>query len=316
MPLLEVSNLTKHFMLGRQTVQIIKGVSFALKRGEILGLGGESGCGKSTLGKMILRLIEPSSGTVHFNGKELLKLSRADLREQRRHMQMVFQNPATSLNPKFTVKDILSEPLVVHSLKKDDEQLGQLLHQVNLDERYLQRYPHELSGGQKQRIAIARALALNPALIVCDEPFSALDVSVQLQIMQLLKKLQQELGLAYILISHDLSAMRSFTHRLAIMYLGQLVEIGPSEEVYARPRHPYTQALISAVPLPDPQLERKRKPIILKGEMPSLLQPPSGCPFHTRCPHATDVCREIAPKLREVGPQHFVACHLHNHGSF
>ncbi|MFI5342922.1 MAG: ABC transporter ATP-binding protein [Chlamydiales bacterium] len=312
-PLLEVVNLNKQFKVGRQTFQVLKDLSFNLAKGEIIGLGGESGCGKSTLGKAVLRLIEPTSGSIRFNGQDLMHMSKSELQQQRRHMQMIFQNPTASINPKFTVKEILSEPLDIHGMDKGaprNERLNELLQQVGLDSYFLNRFPHELSGGQKQRIAIARALALAPALIVCDEPFSALDVSVQLQIIHLLQRLQEQLGLAYLLISHDLSALRFFTHRLAIMYMGQLMEMGPTESVYRNPLHPYTQALISAVPIPDPQLERKRQPIILKGELPSLFASIKGCPFHTRCPYASEVCREVTPEKREVGNGHFVACHL------
>lgn len=310
--LLEVVNLNKQFKADRQTFQVVKDLSFHLAKGEILGLGGESGCGKSTLGKAVLRLIEPTSGSIRFDGRDLMGMSKSELQQQRRHMQMIFQNPAASINPKFTVKEILSEPLDIHGLDKGtirNARLNELLQQVGLNNDFLNRFPHELSGGQKQRIAIARALALNPALIICDEPFSALDVSVQLQIIHLLQQLQKQLGLAYLLISHDLSALRFFTHRLAIMYMGQLMELGPTKSVYTNPQHPYTQALISAVPIPDPQLERKRQPIILKGELPNLFASIKGCPFHTRCPYASEVCREVMPEKREVGNGHLVACH-------
>jgi oligopeptide transport system ATP-binding protein len=244
--LLEVVNLNKQFKAGRQTFQVVKDLSFHLAKGEILGLGGESGCGKSTLGKAVLRLIEPTSGSIRFDGRDLMGMSKSELQQQRRHMQMIFQNPAASINPKFTVKEILSEPLDIHGLDKGtfrNARLNELLQQVGLNNDFLNRFPHELSGGQKQRIAIARALALNPALIVCDEPFSALDVSVQLQIIHLLRQLQEQLGLAYLLISHDLSALRFFTHRLAIMYMGQLMELGPTKSVYTNPQHPYTPSI-------------------------------------------------------------------------
>ncbi len=311
--LLKVADLKKQFKLGSRIVQILKNVSFSLSKGEILGLGGESGCGKSTLGKAILRLIEPTGGSIRFNGHELLALRQSELQQQRLHMQMIFQNPAASFNPRFTVEEILSEPMIIHDLEKGSarkSRLHDLLSQVGLDKNFLTRLQHELSGGEKQRIAIARALALSPSLIVCDEPFSALDVSVQVQIMNLLENLQEQLGMAYLLISHDLSALRHFSHRMAIMYMGQFVELGPSEEVYSRPLHPYTQALISSVPLPDPRLERTRKPIILRGELPSLLEQPKGCPFHTRCPQAAAICKEEAPVWKEVSPNHFTACHL------
>jgi oligopeptide/dipeptide ABC transporter ATP-binding protein len=313
-PLLKVSRLTKQFKFGRVIVPILKEVSFSLSKGETLGLGGESGCGKSTLGKAILRLIEPTSGSILFNGRELLAMGNTELQRQRRHMQMVFQNPSTSFNPRFTVEEILSEPLIIHNLAKGDDRKARLhdsLSQVGLDTHFLTRVQHELSGGEKQRIAIARALTLHPSLIVCDEPFSALDGSIQLQIMNLLKDLQTKFQMAYLLISHDLSALRYFSHRLAIMYMGQFVELGPTDKVYNYPKHPYTQALISSVPLPDPRLERNRKPVILRGELPSLLVQPKGCPFYSRCQHASAICKKEVPKWTEVASGHFTACHLH-----
>jgi len=312
-PLLQVTGLTKSFKSGRHVIAALNGVSLILSSGEVLGIGGESGCGKSTLGKVILRLIEPSSGSIRFEGKELLNLSQSRLRVERQNMQMIFQNPGGSFNPRFNVKEILSEPFIIHRSIQEpqrSERIKDLLDQVGLERHFLERYVHELSGGQKQRIAIARALALNPRLIICDEPFSALDASIQVQIIRLLEKLQKELGLAYILISHDLSAMRSFTDRMVIMYFGQIVETGPSRKVYDQPLHPYTQALISAIPLPNPQLERLRKPIVLKGEMPSLLKASKGCPFQGRCPKAIQICKEVSPALKEINPGHFTACHL------
>jgi len=312
-PLLKVSSLRKFFRISNSRIPILDAISFELGLGEILGIGGESGCGKTTLGKTLLHLIEPTSGKIEFQGLDLSQLSPTEMRAQRQHMQMIFQNSADAFNPRFTVKDILAEPFIIHRLHRQvdlNEKISTLLNQVGLDTHYLKRYTHELSGGQKQRLAIARALALRPKLIICDEPFSALDASIQLQTMQLLTKLQKEFKLTYILISHDLSAMRNFTHRLAIMYLGQIVEIGPSPAVYDQPQHPYTQALISAIPITNPKLERLRKPVILKGELPNLLQKPQGCPFQTRCPHATDICRQVKPLLQEITHQHFVACHL------
>lgn len=311
-PLLEVVKLRKNFKMGRHVVPILRNVSFSLAPGEILGIGGESGCGKSTLGKTLLRLIEPNGGSIRFEGQELLSLSKKELQKQRGQMQMIFQNPAASFNPRFRIKDVLAEPFIIHQQSYSTAQLTALLQQVGLESGLLERYPHQLSGGQKQRVAIARALALQPRLIVCDEPFSALDISIQVQIMQLLKSLQEEKGLSYLLISHDLSAMRHFTHRLAIMYLGEIVEIGPTKSVFEQPAHPYTQALLSAIPLPDPSLERQRKPLILKGELPSLTKPISGCPFYSRCPKASLICRDVIPSWKERSGQseHHVACHL------
>jgi len=311
--LLEVTQLKKNFRIHKQNISILDGISFTLAPGETLGIGGESGCGKSTLGKTLLNLTPPSSGSVKFEGVELTQLSPRAMQAQRRHMQMVFQNSTESFNPRFNVKEILSEPFIIHGLSDKANLTKKALHLlklVGLEKEFLTRYVHELSGGQNQRIAIARALALEPKLIICDEPFSALDASIQLEIMQLLTKLQKELGIAYILISHDLSTLRNFTQRLAIMYLGNLIEIGPSNSVYDHPAHPYTEALVSAVPIPDPHLERLRKPVVLQGELPNLLQMPPGCPFQTRCPYTMDICRKVNPSLQEIHPGQFVACHL------
>lgn len=308
--LLKVSSLNLHFQMENKAVQVLNNLSLTLAKGETLGLGGESGCGKSTLGKVLLRLLQPNSGSILFNGKELLTMSSRDLQKQRRHMQMIFQNPAASFNPKFSIKEILSEPYIIHQLEIKDQNLYRLLDQVGLGKHFLQRFPHQLSGGEKQRVAIARALALYPSLIICDEPFSALDGSVQWQIMDLLKNLQQEYQMAYLLISHDLSALRYFSDRLAIMYMGRFVEIGPTKEVYRQPFHPYTRALIAAVPIPDPRLERNRQPFFLHGELPGFKEIPKGCPFSSRCPYTSSICKEKSPEWKAISSNHLAACHL------
>lgn len=308
-PLLDIQHLSKQYRLGRQIIQAVQDVSFSLMPGEILGLGGESGCGKSTIGKLIMRLIEPTAGTILFEGQNLRHAV-----DWRKKIQMIFQHSSASLNPRFTVEDTLNEPFIIHGLAHGSERtqrLIELLTQVGLSGDYLKRLPHELSGGQKQRIAIARALAVEPRLLICDEPFSALDVSVQAQIINLLARLQRERPLSYLVISHDLSILRYLSHRLAIMYLGELVEWGPSTNVYEVPLHPYTQALVSAVLSTDPMKERQRSRVFLKGEMPSLLQKTSGCAFYGRCPFAKKICQSTKPVLREVQPQHFTACHLY-----
>ncbi|WP_068467348.1 ABC transporter ATP-binding protein [Candidatus Protochlamydia phocaeensis] len=314
LPLLTVENLSKQFRLNGRPVQIIHPLSFSLNPGEIFGLGGESGCGKSTLAKLLLRLIEPSSGSIWFEGKDLVQQSASALKPIRRHMQMVFQNPSTSLNPRMNVEDILYEPFSIHGLlsrPQRSERVRELLRQVGLPGQFLTRLPQELSGGQKQRLAIARAIALEPRLLICDEPFSALDISIQAQLVNLLKELQSRLKLTYLFISHDLAVMRYFTHRIAIMYLGQFVELAPSQSLFATPLHPYTQALIAAAPALDFNFEKKKSLTVLKGDIPSLLHPPQGCAFHTRCPFASAVCKRVKPAWREVSPQHFTACHLH-----
>lgn len=312
-PLLDVQNVSKQFRLKGRLLHAIQNISFSLAPGEILGLGGESGCGKSTIGKMLMGLIEPTSGSILFEGQKLSTLTRQRSQAWRLHIQMIFQHPAASLNPRMNVKEILEEPFLIHGVGKGGEKfkrMAELLSQVGLSGDYLNRLPHELSGGQTQRIAIARALALEPRLLICDEPFSALDVSVQAQIINLLARLQHEHRLSYIVISHDLSILRYFTHRLAIMYLGQMMEMGASSEVYTHPLHPYSQALVSAILLPDPSQERKKPPIFIKGEVPSLMQPPVGCPFYARCPYAKKMCETIKPAWKEVKPGHFAACHL------
>lgn len=310
-PLLQVQNLTQSFKIGKKIVPVLKDVSLTLHAGETLGIGGESGCGKSTLAKAILQLPPPTSGQVYFNGINLSKLSLKQLQAQRCHMQIIFQHPGQSFNPLFTVKQILAEPFVLQNKRNlIKAQIPYLLELVGLEQQLLDRYPHELSGGQKQRIAIARALALNPKLIICDEPFSALDSSTQLKIMQLFTFLQKELKLSYLLISHDLAALKNFTHRLAILYLGQIVETGPSEQVCRLPAHPYTQALIAAAPIADPKKEREKAPLSLLKEKCSLPNSSSGCPFQARCPYQMEKCQQVKPALKELLLGQFAACHL------
>jgi oligopeptide/dipeptide ABC transporter ATP-binding protein len=317
-PLLEVKGLKKHYpvrkgFLGRVTghVYAVDGISFTLGRGETLGLVGESGCGKSTAGKAILKLIEPTAGEVNLDGQRIDTLAGPALREMRRRIQVVFQDPYSSLSPRRTVMQIIAEPLLNYGVEngaKVEERVIALMKKVGLREDQVQRYPHEFSGGQRQRIGIARALALNPSVIVCDEPVSALDVSVQAQVINLLGDLQQELGLSYLFIAHDLAVVEHISHRIAVMYLGKIVELTDTASLFRAPLHPYTEALLSAVPVPEPGAERKR--IILKGDVPSPINPPSGCRFHTRCPYAEARCRVEEPAMREVKPGHFAACHL------
>jgi oligopeptide transport system ATP-binding protein len=321
-PILRVENLVKHFPVttnswfGRKTdvVHAVDGVSFDLYRGETLGLVGESGCGKSTTGRTILQLHPPTSGAVYLEGRDLVKMDRHELRMSRRKMQMVFQDPYASLNPRLTVGEIVGDPLMVYderrSRKEVQEEVRSLLEIVNLDPSYANRYPHEFSGGQRQRIGIARALALRPQIVVCDEPISALDVSIQAQIVNLLVDLQKQLGLTYIFIGHDLSMVRHLCDRVVVMYLGVIVELCPSQELYIAPLHPYSKALLSSVPIPDPDIEEYRKRIVLKGEIPSPVNLPSGCRFRTRCPIAQPLCAEKTPQMREPSAGHFVACHF------
>jgi oligopeptide transport system ATP-binding protein len=294
-----------------KTVKAVDGVSLDIRKGETLGLVGESGCGKSTLGKAILRLTEPTGGNVFYNGKDLAHLSNSAMREQRKHLQMIFQDPYASLNPRMNVGQIVGEPIRTFGLsrgKEVSERVGDLMETVGLSRRFIKRYPHEFSGGQRQRIGIARALAVDPEFIVADEPISALDVSIQAQIMNLMERLQAEKGLTYLFISHDLRAVRHLSDRVAVMYLGKIVELAPGKDIYADPLMPYTRALISAVPIPDPEIEAKRERIILKGDVPSPINPPSGCPFHTRCPFAIAECKQIVPQLVEIKPNHTAAC--------
>ena len=319
--LLQVQNLVKYFPIMRGAVirrevgrvHAVDGVSFDIKKGETLGLVGESGCGKSTTGRTILQLYRPSAGHVIYNDQDLVAMKGENLRHMRRKMQMIFQDPYASLNPRMTVGEIVSEPLIVHSLatrKEADERVGELLRLVGLNPAYANRYPHEFSGGQRQRIGVARALSLQPELIVCDEPISALDVSIQAQVINLLEDLQKQFNLTYLFIAHDLSMVRHISTRVAVMYLGVIVELANRDDLYANPLHPYSQALLSAVPIPDPFAEEKRQRRILQGEIPSPVNPPSGCRFRTRCPLAAEICAQVRPDFREVTSGHFVACHM------
>jgi oligopeptide transport system ATP-binding protein len=319
--LLEVRDLVKHFeisggILGRVhgVVRAVDGVSFTIKRGETLGLVGESGCGKTTTGRCILQLERPTSGAVLFEGRDLTTVDARELRRLRRRIQVIFQDPYSSLNPRMTVGQIIEEPIAVHGIVTGGAaraaRVRQLLSQVGLLSQHAGRFPHELSGGQRQRVGIARALALEPSLIVCDEPVSALDVSIQAQIVNLLEDLQAELGLTYLFVAHDLSVVRHISDRIAVMYLGKIVELADRKTLYDAPRHPYTKALLSAVPIPDPVVEATRERVVLGGEVPSPLNPPSGCVFHPRCPIAVDRCPREVPPLREVVAEHWAACHL------
>ncbi|MDL1896196.1 dipeptide ABC transporter ATP-binding protein [Anaerolineae bacterium CFX7] len=319
--LLQVRGLKKYFPITQgilfqkkvADVKAVDGVSFDVHPGETLGLVGESGCGKSTTGRTILQLYRPTEGQVIFRGKDLAQLKSEDLRKMRSDMQMIFQDPYASLNPRMTVGDIVAEPLEVHNIvkgKEKKERVQELLQIVGLNPYFINRYPHEFSGGQRQRIGIARALAVNPDFIVCDEPISALDVSIQAQIINLLEELQERFGLTYLFIAHDLSVVRHISDRVAVMYLGKIVELTDSKALYENPLHPYTRALLSAVPIPDPLIEEKRERIILVGDVPSPVNPPKGCRFHTRCPLAIPICKEVAPEWRDVGNGHFVECHV------
>jgi oligopeptide transport system ATP-binding protein len=316
--LLHVDDLKMHFPIYRGVfqrqvgaVRAVDGVSFDVRRGETLGLVGESGCGKSTTGRTILQLYKPTAGSVKFDGTDLVSLKGEHMRQMRRKMQMIFQDPYASLNPRMTVAQLVGEPLMVHNVATGAEindRVAHLLELVNLNPTFSSRYPHEFSGGQRQRIGVARALALQPSFIICDEPISALDVSIQAQVVNLLEELQEQFNLTYLFIAHDLSMVKHISDRVAVMYLGVIVELATRDELYSKPLHPYTQALLSAVPIPDPVADAKRKRTILQGDVPSPANPPSGCRFRTRCPIAEAVCAETRPEFREIKPGHFVAC--------
>ena len=318
--LLRIENLKMHFPIYRGVFQrqvgavlAVDGISFDVRRGETLGLVGESGCGKSTTGRAILQLYKPTAGNVHFEGVDLIKLRGEELRHMRRKMQMIFQDPYASLNPRMTVEQIVGEPLIVHSAatgKEIHERVENLLGLVGLNPAFATRYPHEFSGGQRQRIGVARALALQPSFIICDEPISALDVSIQAQVVNLLEELQEQFNLTYLFIAHDLSMVRHISKRVAVMYLGMIVELTSRDELYLNPLHPYTQALLSAVPIADPVVSAQRQRTILEGDVPSPANPPSGCHFRTRCPIAESICAEKQPEFRELKAGHFVACHF------
>ena len=319
--LLECENLRKYFKVNGEfgkskNVHAVEGANFFIRKGETFGLVGESGCGKTTLGRTILRLHEPTSGKITFDGEVIYdgnKKKNVDMTPYRRRMQIIFQDPSASLDPRMTVGEIIGEALDIHKMCKSKEErtarIKELLSMVGLNTEHANRYPHEFSGGQQQRIGIARALAVEPDFIVCDEPISALDVSIQSQIVNMLEDMQEELGLTYLFIAHDLSVVRHISDRIGVMYLGNMVELGESKDLYANPIHPYTKTLLSAVPIPDPEVCRKKKRIILEGEIPSPMNPPSGCRFHTRCPYATEKCSQEIPEWREIKPDHFVACH-------
>ncbi len=318
-PILEVKNMTKYFPVAKnKELKAVDNVSFSIYKGETFGLVGESGCGKSTTGRTIIGLYQRTSGKVLYKGKDVHKLSEKEKFAFQRNMQMIFQDPYASLNPRSTVREIISEPMEVHGLypnkKERLERVYELLEDVGLNRDHANRYPHEFSGGQRQRIGIARALALNPECIIADEPISALDVSVQAQVVNLLKKLQEEKGLTYLFIAHDLSMVKHISSRIGVMYLGHLVELTTSDSLYTKPLHPYTKALLSAIPIPDPDIEDVRERIVLQGELPSPIDPPSGCVFRTRCQFAMDACASVKPEWQEVEENHFVACHLYNEG--
>ncbi|WP_042349172.1 ABC transporter ATP-binding protein [Bacillus massiliigorillae] len=311
-PLLQVKDLRKYFSVGKQQLKAVDGLNFDIYKGETVGLVGESGCGKSTAGRTIIRLYEPTEGEVLFEGKNIYKHTPREMSELRKNIQLIFQDPYASLNPRMTIEEVVSEPLVIHGVVKGvakRKRVEELVELVGLSTDHLNRFPHEFSGGQRQRVGIARALALNPKFIVCDEPISALDVSIQAQVVNLLKSLQKEMGLTYLFVAHDLSMVKYISNRILVMYLGKMMELADSETLCNQPLHPYTQALLSAVPIPDPTLKRER--IILKGDVPSPINPPSGCVFRTRCPKAMDICASVVPEWVEQKSGHFVACHLY-----
>ena len=320
-PLLKVEHLHKEFPTGsgfmggkfsKKVVSAVNDLSFEIRAGETFGLVGESGCGKSTTGRAIMHLDPPTSGKVYFEGRDISKMNKKELKAMRREMQFIFQDPYASLNPRMTIGEIISEPMVIHGIGTPEERIErvrELLDVVGLNPEHINRYPHEFSGGQRQRVGIARSFILRPKLIICDEPVSALDVSIQAQVLNLLKDLQKQYGTAYLFIAHDLSVVQHISDRVAVMYLGKMVELSDWKSLYAEPNHPYTQALLSAVPIPDPDVQQNRKRIILAGDPPSPIDPPSGCRFHTRCPIAQDKCSEETPEFREIGEGHFCACH-------
>lgn len=320
-PLLKVEHLHKEFPTGsgfmggkfsKKVVSAVNDLSFEIRAGETFGLVGESGCGKSTTGRAIMHLVPPTSGKVYFEGRDISKMNKKELKAMRREMQFIFQDPYASLNPRMTIGEIISEPMVIHGIGTPEERIErvrELLDVVGLNPEHINRYPHEFSGGQRQRVGIARSFILRPKLIICDEPVSALDVSIQAQVLNLLKDLQKQYGTAYLFIAHDLSVVQHISDRVAVMYLGKMVELSDWKSLYAEPNHPYTQALLSAVPIPDPDVQQNRKRIILAGDPPSPIDPPSGCRFHTRCPIAQAKCSEEAPEFREIGEGHFCACH-------
>ena len=319
-PILKVKGLKVHFPVSggflakKQVVKAVDGVDFEIAPGETFGLVGESGCGKSTTGRALVKIYDPTEGQVIFEGEDITKIKGAKLKEFRRDMQMIFQDTYASLNPRMTVGEIIREPMDIHGVydtkEEREKRVRELLEIVGLKPDHIRRYPHEFSGGQRQRIGIARTLALNPKFIVCDEPISALDVSIQAQIVNLLKKLQMEMGLTYLFVAHDLSMVRYISDQVAVMYLGKIVELTSSEELYTHPAHPYTQALLSAVPIPDPDVESKRARIVLDGDVPSPISPPQGCRFQSRCRFASEKCREVEPNMKKIGTGHYAACHL------
>lgn len=311
-PLVDARGLSTCFPAGKQTLTVFQNFNLSIFPGETLALVGESGCGKSTVGKTLLRLCKPSAGAIFFDGQDITRLSNNEMTLMRRRMQIIFQNPYSSLNPGMRVQDIIGEPLDIHNIATGNERkvrIDELLELVGMNPSHGLRYPHAFSGGQRQRIGIARALAVDPSFIVCDEPLSALDASTQVQILDLFKKLQRDKKVSYLFITHDLSMLQGFAHRVAVMYLGNIVELAETAELFENPQHPYTKALLSAIPIPDPIQERKRSRIILTGELPNPLSPPAGCPFHSRCPYAMPICAAVKPKWKEAAPGHFTACH-------
>ena len=313
-PLFQVTDLCQYFNVGRgKVLKAVDHVHFTIYKGETLGLVGESGCGKSTTGRCLVKLYEPAAGTITYKGKDIFKYTREEEKAFRKNVQMIFQNPHSSLNPRMTVKDIIGSGMKLHGLATDkdvDQKVEAILKRVGLNRDHMSRFPHEFSGGQKQRIGIARALAVEPEFVICDEPISALDVSIQAQVLNMLKELQEEMGLTYLFIAHDLSVVKYISDRVMVMYLGKVVEITAADRLYEQPAHPYTQALLSAIPIPDPHVEAKKERIKMGGEIPSPVDPPKGCRFQNRCKYATERCREEEPALRLIGEDHYVACHL------